>query len=317
MTIDEQLGPARPFRDFEEAASVVLRLLQENVGLGLWMVTRKEGDDWIVLTAQDRIYGVQAGQVLRWSDSFCSRMVRGLGPRIAPIASQIAAYAEAPIGRQMEIGAYVGVPLRRSDGTLFGTLCAVDPRPQPESIETQLESVEVHARLLATILSAEMEQQARLRQLERAEARSKTDPLTGLYNRGAWEETLEIEEKRCRRYGSPAGVLLIDLDGLKQVNDAEGHAAGDRLLKRAALVLREAVRESDFVARIGGDEFAVLAPDESALTLERLEERLRRSFEGASIAASLGGARRDPRQSLAAAVEQADRVLYADKRQER
>jgi diguanylate cyclase (GGDEF)-like protein len=314
MTIDEQLSPVRPFRDFEEAASVVLRLLQENIGLGLWMVTRREGDDWIVLTAEDRTYGVGAGDVFRWSDSFCSRMVRGLGPRIAPISAQIAAYAKAPIGRQVDIGAYVGVPLRRPDGSLFGTLCAIDPDPQPETIESHLANVETYARLLATILNAEIEMQTHERQVEMAEARAEADSLTGLHNRAAWDRLLDIEEKRCQRYGNPAGVLLIDIDGLKAINDSEGHAAGDHILRRAAHVLQEAVRETDIVARIGGDEFAVLAPDESALAVEQLEKRLRTQLEEAGVAASVGSSRRDPRQTLQWALEQADKGMYADKK---
>jgi diguanylate cyclase (GGDEF)-like protein len=316
MTIDEQLSPVEPFRDFEEAASVVLRLLQENIGLGLWMVTRREGDDWIVLTAEDRTYGVNAGDVLRWSDSFCSRMVRGLGPRIAPISAQIEAYANAPVGKQMSIGAYVGVPLRRADGSLFGTLCAVDPEPQPESLESHLGSVEVYARLLATILNAEIESEARQRGVERVEARSDVDSLTGLYNRAAWDRLLEIEEKRCRRYGNPAGVLLVDVDGLEQVIAAEGQAAGDHLLKRTAHVLLQTVRETDLVAWVGGDGFAVLTPDESALSLERLERRLKTELEKAGVAAAIGSARRDPRQNLEAAQRQADERMRAAKQGE-
>ncbi len=137
--------------------------------------------------------------------------------------------------------------------------------------------------------------------------------LTGLHNRAAWDRLLEAEEKRCRRYGSPAGVLVIDLDGLEEINDAEGHAAGDHLLKRAAHVLREAVRETDVVARIDGDEFAILAPDESALAVEQLEKRLREQLREAGVKASVGSSRRDPRQTLTWALEMADEKMQADK----
>lgn len=124
MTID-LTSPERltAYEDFESAASGVLTVLQQSLGFGLWMVTRTEGDAWIVLATADTAYGVAPGDVFRWSDSFCSRMVRGEGPRIAPDSRAVPVYAEAPIGQQVPIGAYVGMPMHLSDGSLFGTLC--------------------------------------------------------------------------------------------------------------------------------------------------------------------------------------------------
>ena len=102
-----------PYSGFEAAARAVLGFLHARFGFDLWMVTRTEGEDWIVLHVEDHGYGVRPGTVFRWSDSFCSRMVQGLGPRVAPDAAGVPAYAEAPIGRQVRIGAYIGLPLRR------------------------------------------------------------------------------------------------------------------------------------------------------------------------------------------------------------
>ena len=123
----------RPFPSFEIAAEATLRFLHSRLGLDLWMVTRTDNKDWIVLNALDQGYGVQKGSVFHWADSFCSRMTEGLGPRIAPDSDEIPVFREAPIGRQVKIGAYVGIPLTRGDGSLFGTLCAIDPDPQPQS----------------------------------------------------------------------------------------------------------------------------------------------------------------------------------------
>jgi diguanylate cyclase len=81
----------------------------------------------------------------------------------------------------------------------------------------------------------ELDRQELQGRFERAELDSLTDPLTGVGNRRAWDRLLDAEEARCRRYGSPASLVAIDLDELKQVNDADGHLAGDRLLRRAAL----------------------------------------------------------------------------------
>jgi diguanylate cyclase (GGDEF)-like protein/PAS domain S-box-containing protein len=86
------------------------------------------------------------------------------------------------------------------------------------------------------------------------------DDLTGLYNRRRFEEELERHIAHGRRYGMDGALLLLDLDDFKAVNDGHGHRAGDRVLTAVAAVLRNRLRESDVVARFGGDEFAVLMP---------------------------------------------------------
>lgn len=88
------------FHDFESAGRAVLAFLHHRLGFGLWMVTRTEGEDWIVLQTEGQAYDVNPGQVFCWTDSFCFRMVKGDGPRIAPDSDVIPAYAAAPIGQQ-------------------------------------------------------------------------------------------------------------------------------------------------------------------------------------------------------------------------
>jgi GAF domain-containing protein len=224
-------------RDFPTAASAVVRFLSERLPFGLWMVTRTEGDDWIALTTADRDYGVIDGTVFRWSDSFCSRMVAGLGPRVAPRSDEVPAYRAAPIGQQVPIAAYIGVPIRRDDDSLFGTLCAVDKSPQPDAIIAEQPLIELLADLLGALLEADSKSDAEKHRAERAEVESLSDELTGLGNRRAWERIIEAEEARCARYGDPASVLIVDLDGLKRENDTKGHAAGDELLCSAAAAL--------------------------------------------------------------------------------
>ena len=230
------------FADFDTAARAVLSFLYRRMGFGLWMVTRTEGDDWIVLQAEDHGYDVKEGTVFRWADSFCSRMVDGLGPRIAPSSDAVPAYASAPIGQQVKIGAYVGVPLRGPEGALFGTLCAIDPQMQPAAIVHEQELVEMMAGLLSSLLQAELRLVNEARRAERAESEALTDGLTGLYNRRGWVNLLAAEEGRCRRYGHPASIIAIDLDGLKAINDTYGHLKGDELLARAGSVIRGTAR---------------------------------------------------------------------------
>lgn len=302
-----------PFSNFQVAAKAVLKLLHDRLGFQLWMLTRVEQDDWIVLAADDHGYGVDQGDVFRWSDSFCSRMVHGLGPQVAPRAGDVLAYATAPIADQMPICAYIGVPLRRRDGTLFGTLCAIDPQPQMDSVQEELPLIELQGQLLTTILHQELEAQEKARRLERAELESQSDWLTGLYNRRGWERLLEMEEARCKRYGDSAGIIMIDLDDLKVVNDTQGHAAGDRLLQEMAGVLQGVSRSSDVVARLGGDEFAVMAVESNRSGTKQLAERIQNGLGAIGVSASIGWAVRNPKSNLQETLTSADQRMYQQK----
>jgi len=114
--------------------------------------------------------------------------------------------------------------------------------------------------------------------LKRAEALSVTDDLTRLYNSRYLNLVLRRETKRASRSGRPLSLLFIDLDGFKSINDAYGHLAGSRALVEAAAVIRGSARETDVVARFGGDEFALVLPDtgcEGAFAVgERIRERI-------------------------------------------
>lgn len=309
------LGELSQFHDFESAGRAVLAFLHQRLGFGLWMLTRTQGDDWIVLQSEDHGYGVGPGSVFRWADSFCSRMVQGEGPRIAPDSDFVPLYAAAPIAQQVPIRAYIGVPLTHPDGSLFGTLCAVDPAVQPEAIRHEQALIELLAALLSALLHNELRLAQALRRNERLQLEAMTDALTGLLNRRAWDQLLAREEDRCRRYGHAAAVFVVDLDRLKGVNDRQGHAAGDALIVAAAQTLQAVTREFDVVARLGGDEFGIVAVECDAWNARHLSERLTTELHARGVQASVGLAQRHPTHGLAAAWAEADRAMYAHKRQ--
>lgn len=300
--------------NFESASREVTAFLRKRLGFALWMVTRVEDDDWIVLNADDRHYKVKAGDLFRWGDSFCSRMISGQGPRIAPDSDSIAAYVAAPIRQNLAIKAYVGMPLTYDDGSLFGTLCAIDPEPQPKSICQERELIELQAKLLSRVLQLELKAEREARKAERFREESLTDSLTGLYNRRGWDLLLAAEEERCRRYGHPAMVLAVDLDDMKEVNDRLGHAAGDDYLRRAATALMQASRSEDIVARIGGDEFAVLGVECGRSGAKTLVQRLCDALRQAGVRASIGCGQRHPSEGLKQAWKTADESMYRHKR---
>ncbi|HXQ26768.1 MAG TPA: GGDEF domain-containing protein [Candidatus Acidoferrales bacterium] len=145
------------------------------------------------------------------------------------------------------------------------------------------------------------------------------DQLTGLYNRRSGEQRLAEEISRAVRHERPLTVLLIDLDGLKQINDKLGHPAGDLVLKGFSERLQKAIRGSDLAVRLGGDEFMVLLPecraDEVKHVLSRLEG-LELEYDGTRIPCrfSRGWTDYKPGETAEELMKRADEALYTNKR---
>jgi diguanylate cyclase (GGDEF)-like protein len=299
--------------DFVRASQSALRLLRQQYGFDLWMVTKIDGDDLVVLDALDTSYGLRRGDVLPWSATIDWRMANGQGPRIAPRVADVPAYATAGITQAMPIGAYAGAPMLH-DGQVFGCVSALHPVGLSDVVLSAGPTLEVMAELLGTVLGLELRSTQVVRRAERAEIEAHVDPLTQLGNRLAWSKGLVEEEARCRRYGRTACVIAVDLDGLKRVNDTEGHDAGDRLLRTAALVLRRVSRMCDQVARVGGDEFAVLGVEASEIEARAMLDRLAAAFLDAGVEASLGMAVRETHTTLDDTWKAADAAMYRHKR---
>ncbi len=151
------------------------------------------------------------------------------------------------------------------------------------------------------------------------EALASTDGLTGLKNFRAFQERLEVEFQRSKRYGAAFSLTIIDIDDFKHINDMFGHPAGDRELRTIARLLLEKTRSSDFVARYGGDEFLIIAPETCRNGAVNMAERFRDAMEtqpwahGAVTAcfgvSTLTAATGHQRQLLA----EADEAMYASK----
>lgn len=302
------------FANFEEAAENVLSFLQRYFDFDLWMITRTAEEDWIVLHAVDNGYDVRAGDCFKWADSFCSRMVKGEGPRIAPRADDISVYKSAPIGRRVAIKSYIGMPLYNAGGEIFGTLCAIDPETQNDSILEHRDLLEMMVSLLNTVLRADLRDIEHQRRVRMLEDQAMLDGLTGVLNRRGWDIAVEREGSRILQYGIPCGVVIIDLDELKSINDIDGHEAGDRLLINAAVALRENIGDIDILARLGGDEFGILCVETSRSQLELLVEGLRTTLRAAGIKASIGHAFTRPGTDISEARKMADARMYDEKR---
>ena len=148
------------------------------------------------------------------------------------------------------------------------------------------------------------------------EAMARTDSLTGIANRGAFQDRLEAECARSGRYGTPLALMMLDADHFKQLNDTHGHAAGDQALKTLAHLLAQSVRSTDIVARYGGEEFVGILVSSDPAAAKDVAERLRRRIEAepwphGPLTVSIGLASwRAEADTPEALVERADTALY-------
>lgn len=149
-----------------------------------------------------------------------------------------------------------------------------------------------------------------------------TDPLTGLDNRSQFHARANSELARSRRHKAPVSLILADIDAFKRINDEFGHDAGDQVLKRLADLLRRTLRETDVLARWGGEEFIALLPSSDETAAAQLAERIRQAvaslpieLEGRTlqVTLSMGIAECHGIDDLQAATQRADRALYASK----
>ncbi|MEW6693744.1 MAG: GGDEF domain-containing protein [Pseudomonadota bacterium] len=152
------------------------------------------------------------------------------------------------------------------------------------------------------------------------------DPLTGLLNRRAFEHEAQQALARARRQRHPLALLMLDVDHFKAINDRHGHPAGDAALRQVAACMAEAIRQTDPLARLGGEEFVLLLPDTGADQAWHLAEKLRHTLEqmplpaiGAPLTVSIGlvTVAADAAPTLEGLLQQADQALYAAKRQGR
>jgi diguanylate cyclase (GGDEF)-like protein len=191
----------------------------------------------------------------------------------------------------------------------------VRARPAPKSNDAREEIEELRADLARAY--------ARIAELE---ARADVDALLDLLNRRGFERELTRAVAYVARYGTPAVLMYIDLDGFKAVNDRHGHATGDALLKAVARELTGHVRASDVVGRLGGDEFGVIMWNVDAALAARKGPDLERLIEAAtarefgaalSVGASVGLVGVEEGATPARLIDAADRAMYARKRERR
>ncbi|MGO1463572.1 MAG: GGDEF domain-containing protein [Oleiphilaceae bacterium] len=151
-----------------------------------------------------------------------------------------------------------------------------------------------------------------------------TDRLTGLLNRGTWENLVDAEFERFRRYGQATCLVMFDIDFFKKVNDNHGHLAGDEVIKLTAETARSNLRQSDSIGRYGGEEFGIILPETDAEGARVICERIRESIEQSVVHTSIAPIRctisagvsqlTDKPKNHMKWMQQADEALYTAKK---
>ena len=257
-----------------------------------WLV--RQADEWIPAPCWAVVAPDVTGQLAVLADK---GLVPSLGPSITSAAQWVTEQGielmAADLSKDERVegavaGTLLAFPLTCRNRTV-GALVGLDPLPSAAA--PSLGSVVSAA--LRTVLEPVAIALDNALALQRAEALSVTDDLTGLSNSRYLNLVLRREEKRSVRSGRPLSVLFIDMDGFKNVNTNHGHLAGSKALVEVAAVIRSCARETDVVARFGGDEFSVILPDTgregAVFVAERICDRIRafRFLESDGLAVKL------------------------------
>lgn len=243
----------------------------------------------------------------RRSESFCTELIdHEADMLVVGDSTTDTRFVELPIvAGEPHIRFYAGASVAAPDGERLGTVCVLDVEPR---------DFDDRDRLALRDLADLVEQEILHLSL------ALTDTLTGLPNRRALLAAAERFLERARRRHEPLSIVFVDVDGLKAVNDALGHARGDELLQRAAGVLSDCVRPSDLVARLGGDEFAILMygfdAAAAATAIDGLRtmvaaSNLQRSPDEPQVALSFGAATARDDATLDDVIAEADAAMYA------
>jgi diguanylate cyclase (GGDEF)-like protein/PAS domain S-box-containing protein len=267
-------------------------------------------------------------------DQLCSRHPADLSPPVQPCGTNSMALANQRIATAMENGSqhFEWAHKRADTGEVFSadvllTAMELEGKQVIQAVVrdiTERKRAEEERERLLSELQGEVQTRVRLaeelreknRMLERM---ATTDSLTGLANRRALMARMADEVARCRRYGAPLAVAMIDLDDFKRVNDSYGHAVGDRVLSTVGQLIEGGIRSLDLVARFGGEEFTVLLPhlhlSQAAAAMDRVRQTVAAHPVAPQVTMSIGVAASPPGPAdLDTLLSLADHALYAAKR---
>lgn len=315
--------------DLEALVRSLLELLEAVTGLESTYLTSIDidaGIQTILFARNSKALAIPEGLTVPWGDTLCKRALDEGRMYTDDVSAH---WGDSTAAQALGLTTYISEPVRIGENELYGTLCGASQHKVQVSDEAR--------RLLAMfsrLIARQLERDQLLRSLRREQITLRqyalADPLTGIANRRALEEELKRALANADRSGQRLHLAFIDLDEFKAINDEHGHDAGDRFLIEMAKVLRNGIRDGDFVARIGGDEFVVFGGasagdlEASRVALKARLEALAKGrfflgvtdidYPGASVGVvTTDAGEKDP----AALLGRADGAMYLAKKQRR
>lgn len=259
LILDKLAAAVSDSDDLESLVRPLLGLLESITGMESTYLTRidlQRNIQQIVFARNTKAMNIPEGLEVPWGDTLCKRAIDESRPYVDDVAD---CWGDSEAARGLGITTYLSEPVQAEAGELYGTLCAVSG--------TRIQITDDTRRLLkmfSQLIGRQLERDRLLVRLQNENRKfsryALSDPLTGSPNRRALMNELSRALANAGRAGTAVHVAFIDLDGFKSINDEYGHDAGDRFLIEITKALVSGMRDGDFVARYGGDEFVVFCP---------------------------------------------------------
>lgn len=310
----------------EQLTRPLLEMLEAVTGLEstyLTTIDLEKGVQHILYARNSSQLQIPEGLEVPWQDTLCRRALEHGPSSTSDVAS---VWGDSDAAAALGIATYVSSAVRTGHGELYGTLCAASQSGRPLGAD-----VEKVLAMFSRMIGQHVERELLIAQLrasnEELASHAHTDALTGLPNRRSLIDELSRMLARAWREQGSISVAFIDLDGFKAINDEHGHEIGDRFLAAMAKRLSACLRAGDLIARMGGDEFVIVAPvpvgASQGLSRDRLTQRTRAVFDLGGLkldypGASVGVVMIEPGELGAEEVlKLADSAMYEVKRQRR
>lgn len=292
-----------PLDKWQKTVDVMARVFNAPAG---FIVQRGPGGYQVVISSDQESNPYEAGCLITEDTNiFCRRVVEQRARLYVQDAPEDPAWDTNPEVAEDGFRSYLGFPVFWPNGEPFGTICVMDF----ETTDYQ----NVYLDLLGEIRELIESDLEILHQYQLISDLAMTDELTGLYNRRGFLLVASQYMALAKRSGLTLGIMFLDMDGLKQINDTEGHGTGDQALQKLADTIREIIREDDIAARLSGDEFVMLISVSGQPYLHSVAERITSVLKENRLGVSIGSVMLEGNKTLEHWLALADKKMYQNK----